>query len=154
MEMSTFDKILDDFVAYPKNNVVLEVIDVQPASGNSINEGETASFKVKVTNNGPLNLTNVKLKVVGENGATVRAAVFLPFEPFFISAELPFIGADGGSDILSLPFLQAPAREQESKTLVSVHIHDYEADLGSILENKGGPRLNAKGEYAAEVAPQ
>jgi len=152
--MSSFDEILDDFVAYPRNNVVLEFIDVDPDAGSAINEGEIVSFRVKVTNNGQLNLTNVKLKVVGENGATVRSAFFLPFEPDFVTGDLDPISADGGSTIFQQPAFQAPAREQESKTLVSVHIHDYKADLGSLLENKGGRRPEAKGEFAAEVAPQ
>ena len=57
--------------AYPAASVDLEIVDVV-VPGSVINVNEKPSFRVKVTNRGPLEMTGVTLRIKGLNGATVK----------------------------------------------------------------------------------
>ena len=148
--MSVFDQMVTDLEAYPEANVVLEVVDVS-FDEDVLNEGETAFFKVRVTNNGPLTLSDVKLLVEGRNGATVRPGLGVDFGPSFVSDELPTINGHGGSQELSLPAFLAPDDAQESKTLVKVTLDAWNANLDHILIGHSDPVELPKGTFATEV---
>ncbi len=49
---------------YPGTNVTLEIIDVG-IPGDARNTGEVGTFRVKVTNTGPLHLDGVTLRIKG-----------------------------------------------------------------------------------------
>jgi hypothetical protein len=108
-------------------------------------------FKIRVTNNGPLTLTDVKLLVEGRNGATVRPGRGVDFTPSFVSVEMPTINGHGDSQELSLPALQAPDAPQESKTLVRVTLASWNANLDHILIGHSDPVDPPKGTFATEV---
>jgi hypothetical protein len=150
--MPFFDDMTDAVEAYPETYVDLEIIDVS-IPGDVLNVEEVGFFKVRITNRGPLHLTGVTLRVSGQNGATVRAGLGMPFVSSFISAELPTVDAHGGSQELSLPAFTAPADAQDSKTLVKATLEDWDADLNHILIGHSDPHRDApKGTYAAAVA--
>jgi hypothetical protein len=70
--MSVIDDLTTAVETYPKSNVQIQIEDVE-FPGDVLNVDEEGSFKVRVTNNGPLNLTDVTVKLKGLNGAQVRA---------------------------------------------------------------------------------
>ena len=147
--MSVFDQMVTDLEAYPETSVVLEIVDVS-LDGDVLNEDEIAFFKVRVTNNGPLDLTDVTLKVDGRNGATVRPGLGADFVSDFTSSALPTIRGHGGTQELSLPAFQAPSA-QPSKTLVNVTLAAWNAKLDHILIGHSDPVDVPKGIFAAEV---
>ena len=69
--MAFFDEMTAALETYPVTEVLLEIVDVVFPE-NVLNVGEEATFKVKVTNTGPLNLTGVTLRIKGQHGATLK----------------------------------------------------------------------------------
>jgi hypothetical protein len=67
--------VIDDLVSaandYPTTSVVVEIADVT-FPGTVINGLEEGNFRVKITNNGPLEIDNLKLTISGENGVQVK----------------------------------------------------------------------------------
>ena len=73
---------------YPADSVKLEIIDVD-FPGDSLNESETGTFRVKVTNEGPLDMTNVTLQIQGENNTLVKTTgAVAPLVDHFTSPTL------------------------------------------------------------------
>jgi uncharacterized membrane protein len=56
---------------YPETNVQLSIEEVE-FPGDALNVNEEGSFRVRITNNGSLNLTDVTLKIKGLNGGLVK----------------------------------------------------------------------------------
>ena len=158
--MAFFDDMTNALQTYPVTNVTLEIFEVV-TPGSALNESEEGSFKVRVTNNGPLELIGVTLKVSGQNGTTVRnngaAAVFAP-EFVTATSQLPTIGGHGNaqSTIGSPLKFKAPLDDTNriSKTLVTVTLEAWDATLNHILIGHSDPLPNGpKGTYAAVVEP-
>ncbi|MBC7995966.1 MAG: hypothetical protein H7Z15_22285 [Rhizobacter sp.] len=155
--MAYFDDMTAALAAYPLTDVQLEIVDVT-FPGTALNTGETGSFRVKVTNTGPLNLTGVTVRVSGQNGATVaNNSVIAPFVSDFITQELPTISAHGGSQLsVGSPLkFKAPTGAQASKTLVKATLEAWDANFDHILLGHSDPlRDGPKGTYAAQVVAQ
>jgi hypothetical protein len=149
----SFNEMTTAVETYPTTNVTIEIIDVV-ITGSVLNVNETASFKAKVTNTGPLNLTGVTLRIKGMNGATVKdSGAAAPFVSEFVCAVLPTITGHGGSAITtgSSFNLKAPAGAQASKTLVKATLEAWDANMDHILLAHSDPLDTVKGTYAAEV---
>ena len=150
--MPFFDDMTTALEAYPVTDVTLEIVEVV-TPGNALNVTETVSFRVKVSNNGPLNLTNVTVRVKGQNGALVaNNGAASPFVSEFVTQALPTIGQNGAQLTVgsSLKF-KAPAGAQASKTLVKATLEGWDADLNNILNKHSNPVSNPSGTYAAAV---
>ena len=155
--MSTyFDAMTKAIEDYPVTDVDLEIIDVVAPNG-AVNAREVASFRVRVTNRGPLELTDVTLHIYGQNGATVaNNGAAAPFVSDFVTQVIPSIAAHGGEELNwagDLKF-KAPDAAQPSKTLVKATLEDWNCNLLHILNSHSDPLLVApKGTYATEVFP-
>lgn len=151
--MAFFDDMTAAVETYPVANVDLEIVEVT-TPGDALNVNEQGSFRVKVTNRGPLNLTGVTLRIHGQNGATVaNNGAIAPFVSEFVTQELPTINAHGGEQLTvggPLKF-RAPGGAQNAKTLVKATLEDWNADLNHILNNHSRPLDVPKGTYADEV---
>ena len=154
--MSIFDQMTTELAVYPVTNVQLEIVDVI-IPGNALNSLEQGSFRVKVSNTGPLVLTGVTVRVTGQNGATVaNNGAAAPFVSEFVTQALPTIGGHGDSQLTvgsSLKF-KAPAGAQASKTLVKATLEAWDANTDHIMNGHSDPLPNGpQGTYAAEVVP-
>lgn len=151
--MPFFDEMTAALAAYPMTDVKLEVVDVT-FPGSALNVNEVASFKVKVTNTGPLNLTGVTVRVTGLNGATVKGSgAAEQFNADRVSETLPTIYGHGGSQLTPFNlYFKAPAGAQVSKTLVKATLEAWDANLDHILLGHSDPLDSPKGTYAAAVA--
>lgn len=152
--MAFFDDMTTALAAYPVTDVTLEIVDVV-IPGSVLNVGEVATFRVQVTNTGPLNLTGVTLKVRGQNGATVaNNGAAAPFVSEFITQELPTINGHGGSQLtVGSPLkFKAPSGAQASKILVKATLETWDANLDHILIGHSDPLDPPKGTYAATVS--
>jgi hypothetical protein len=167
--MAFFDDMTAALATYPVTDVALEIVDVV-ISGNVLNVTEEATFKVKVTNNGPLNLTGVTLRIKGQHGATLRGPGIIftpppavprvaagsrevsPFVDEFVSGVLPTIFAHGGSQTSDSFTLKAPESAQASQTLIKATLEAWDANLDHILNGHSDPLPNApSGTFAAVV---
>lgn len=152
--MAFFDDMNAALVGYPVANVQLEIVEVD-FPDTALNANEQGSFRVRVSNTGPLNLTGVTLRIRGQNGATVaNNGALAQFESEFVTQELPAIGGHLGSQLTAGGKLRftAPAEAQDSKTLIMATLETWNADLNHILiGHSGALRVTPKGTFAAEV---
>ncbi len=155
--MAFFDDMNDALEIYPVDNVTIEIIDVT-FTGNALNVNEEGTFRVRVNNNGPLELTDVTLKVSGQNGVKVRnnGGASPPFSSEFVSGpgQIPTIpGHDGSVLHTGGPWkFKAPAGAQDSRTLIKVTLEGWNANLNHILNSHSKELPVApKGTFAAAV---
>jgi hypothetical protein len=151
---------LDDFVgavgSYPGDYVELEIVEVAVPNG-ALNENESGTFRVRVTNNGPLNMEDVTVRVKGLNGVTVaNNGAAAPYVDEFVTQPLATIYGHGPSVVTSggvLKFM-APANAQASADILKATLEGWNGDMAHILLGHSDPRPNGpKGTYAAEVFP-
>ncbi len=170
--MAFFDDMTSAVSTYPETEVTIEIIDVV-TEGNALNVNEQASFKIKVTNNGPLNLTGVTLRVKGLNGTTLKKPLVVDspgipaassksaridaqpaqFVSEFVTTALPQISGHGGSQTSAAFTLKAPASASNgtAKNLVKATLEAWDANLDHILIGHSDPLDTVKGIYSAEV---
>jgi hypothetical protein len=160
--MAFFDDMTTALETYPVANVTLEIIEVD-FPGSALNARDEGTFRVRINNNGPLELTDVALKISGQNGATVAnngaAAVFVPE---FVTQtnpvqQVPTVSGHNGSVVTtgSPMKFKAPNGEQASKTLIKVTLEGWNANLNHILNGHSDPLPVApKGTFAAAVEPR
>ncbi len=151
--MAFFDDMSAALADYPVTDVELEIVEVA-IPGAVLNEGEQGTFRVRITNRGPLNLSGVTVHVYGLNGATVaNNSVIAPFVSDFTTQELAPVKAHGGSQLtVGAPLkFKAPGGTQSLKTLVKVTLESWNADLDYILKGHSDPLGVPKGTYAAAV---
>jgi hypothetical protein len=148
---------------YPDTNVQLEIVEVVLDNGSEvINVNEEAGFRVKITNNGLLNLTDVTLKIKGLNDVLVKtgAAGDFEFEEDLITGPIEKVNGDGGSELMppvgqsKLKF-KAPSKpsdpEQGPQDLIKATLHDWNADLNRMLNAHTDPLSTVKAIFADEV---
>jgi hypothetical protein len=142
---------------YPETNVVLEIVEVE-FPYDALNVDEEGSFRVRVTNNGPLNLTDVTLKIKGLNGALVKSggAADLEYRDEFIKGTIEKVAGDGGSELttgskMNFRAPSEPSEDGESKNLIKVTLEDWNADLDRILNLHTDPLGTVKATFAAVV---
>jgi uncharacterized repeat protein (TIGR01451 family) len=132
--MAFFDDMTKALETYPETNVVIEIHDFKPVNGNALDVGEDATFQVKVTNKGPLNLTNVKLLPTGVNDALLHIDVGA-LVPTRHSNPLEIHG-NGGSRITEPFTLRAPdkpTKNGKTEELLKVTLDAWDANLDRIL---------------------
>lgn len=151
--MAFFDDMTTALRTYPVANVVLEIVEVD-IPGTVLNTAEQGTFRVRVTNSGPLNMTGVTLRIRGQNGATVAANnIPAPFVSEFVTQVLPPINGHGGSQLtIGSPLkFKAPAGGQSSKPLVKATLEAWDANLDHILLGHSDPLDPPLGTFAAAV---
>jgi hypothetical protein len=125
---------------------------------------EEGAFRVKITNNGLLNLLDVtlKIKTVGDNGALVKTGSAADFEyrDCFITGEIEKVNGDGGSELVppsgqSKFRFKAPSKDSDDEVveLFKAVLHDWNADLNRILNAHTDPLRTVNVTYANEVVP-
>jgi hypothetical protein len=83
--MGLLDDLAREFETYPRNYLTIEIVEVDPPGSNpDINEDEEVSFRIQVTNRGPLDANQVSLLVEGRNGTEVKSnGAAAPWGPAF-----------------------------------------------------------------------
>jgi hypothetical protein len=140
----------------PVDNVDLEFVDLEFA-GDVLNKNETAQFRVKVTNRGALNMTQVRLHIEAQHGAKVAdAAIIATFEDGIDSGHFGLIPANGGSVVSGdAKFrLRAPNTVQNAKTLMRVTLKEWDVNLDYLLVDNTTALDEPKANFVAAVADQ
>jgi hypothetical protein len=156
-----FDDMMVALEAYPETYVTLEILGVDDV-GDVLDVEDEGTFEVKLTNNGPLNLTGVTVRIDGKNGAKVKDNnILAEFKSDFVwnnqGRELPTINGDGGELVVPMsvgPFgFKAPAEpSQDEKVLVKATLQAWDGDLSRIMINHSNPHRDVPaGTYSAKV---
>jgi hypothetical protein len=170
--MGFFDDMTAAVASYPVDDVLIQIVEFT-FPDDVLNVGELATFKVKVTNTGPLNLTNVTVRVKGQHGAQLKnpgiildgntiprpaaraaaqAIVVSQFVDELVSKELPTIGGHGGTATSEVFTLKAPDLPQASQTLVKATLEQWDGDLAHSLIGHSDPLPDApKGTFSTAV---
>lgn len=151
--MGFFDDMTKAVETYPVADVELEIVDVT-FPGVALNVNEVASFRVKVTNTGPLVLTDVTLRIKAQNGATVaNNGAAAPFVAEFVTQPLPTISAHGGSQLtVGSPLkFKAPAQAQSARNLVKATLEVWNCRLDHILDAHSDPLDPPSAVHAEQV---
>jgi hypothetical protein len=150
--MAFFDDMTQALETYPQTNVDIEIIDFKPANGKALNVDEVATFAVKVTNRGPLNLTNVRLLLKALNAKLIGVAG-QPVDSKH-SATLAEIHGNGGAKITETFSLKAPSKptkQGKTEDLVKVTLDAWDANLDRILIDHSNALDSPSAVKAAEV---
>lgn len=151
--------ILDDLNAavrdYCKNSVTLSVIcnlttDCVSGTQNAVNVNEVWRFKVRVSNNGLLNLTGLNFHIIGQtyihNSQTKQVLVSTGstgpiWATGFIAAASLSVNS-GGTQDSAYYYFKTPSGDSDSAevpvALIKVHIAAFDANLDQILKNNTG----------------
>jgi hypothetical protein len=155
----TFTDFSNAIAGYPALSVVLTIdppVQKSGGGGTSVNVNEVWGFKVKIKNTGNLNMTNVKLRIAGQNNATVSAKFpsLIPF-PTEIVESVADINAGHTVTTQEYYFL-APSTDSGGNKidLVRVTIDDWDADLSYMLTNLPAQSDPPDATYKAKVLPQ
>jgi hypothetical protein len=170
----SFDEFTTAVATYPETNVAIDIIDVAFASGNALNVSEEATFKVQITNNGPLDLTDVTVRVKGLNGAKLRgslssnpnpnpnpptiaspARAVAPLVDELVSATIALVGGHGGTKITEAFTFKAPSNDSNgsAKNLVKASLEGWNGSLNHILIGHSDPLESVNHIYGTVVSP-
>jgi uncharacterized repeat protein (TIGR01451 family) len=151
---TVLDDIADALVGYPANYVTLEIVDLA-LDGDIVNTGEEGSFRVKVTNNGPLTMKDVRLKAVGKRGTEVKSgSAGQQFADFVLSSNtIETLAGHGGFDDNSAFFIfEAPnGTRPEGTTLVEVTVEEWNALWDHTLNSHSRPSASPKVTFQSSV---
>jgi hypothetical protein len=161
--MAFFDDMSNALDTYPATNIVIKIIDVTlPPTGtvpnNVLNVGEQATFKVKVTNTGPLTLTGLKVHLKGLSGATLLSPIQVFGKPpifigEFVTGAFPDIGGDGDSKTIGPFTFKAPTADSKDKPedLLKATLDAWDAKLDPMLTGHSNKDDAVNDIYSREV---
>ncbi|MGW8321564.1 MAG: hypothetical protein ACWGSD_08435 [Thermodesulfobacteriota bacterium] len=168
--------ILQDLKAelanYPVAHIKLSVTDFKEP-GTVINRGEICEFRMKVTNTGELDLTNVVLHVhpvstlvyltqktmgtilgpgypINPIGSGIAASFPIDFSGGTQVVHVGTVLASGGTAESNTIYLQANNETSET-TLFHSHLWGWDASLGHIMKDHTDPNWSCKVEYKRPI---
>jgi hypothetical protein len=158
------DTFFNDFLAamhdYPEQYVTLEIVEVD-FPNDALNTSEEGSFRVRLTNNGLLDMTDVSLKVRGLAGTLVKtggAADFDYRQELTIDMDSDTIVGGGGVSLTQGSKLRfkAPASAKPAGTqLFKATISSWNGTLVRLLNGHSHAEdLAPAGTYSNQVVVQ
>ncbi|MCH8863104.1 MAG: hypothetical protein IID51_11405 [Proteobacteria bacterium] len=156
--MGMIDDLLTAINEYPREDVAISVTNFKEPGGH-INVGETCSFKVKIENNGQLDMKDVRLHLEGTRYARVTATNIFGF-PFGFSGS----AITGGQNINShsnktfgtfhmRADAATPNEGTENRDLFKIHISSFDADLDHVLRDHSHHAGNPEAAYNRHIHP-
>jgi hypothetical protein len=158
-QMTVLTDIANAMNSYPLDETAIEILEPVLESGTAgvINVNEVWKFKVKVTNNGHLNMTDVILHVNGTNGTTISKKPTTGFTEKTIKADPLTVNGGGGSSTTGYLYFTAPSTQKPADTpLLESHIFDFNANFDHFFTNHTPDEDHAtvsypSGTYKAQV---
>lgn len=151
--------VLDDLVeavnTYPKTYLTVEIFAVNPPGG-AVNVGEDITFRVRVRNDGPLNVNDLTVLIEALDGANgVKLHGGTQFVPSITSEVFPQLRGHQADDEWIEPpdghFHFEAGGLSTLADLVKVSINDHNLDWDHLLLGHSDPRPNANDIYSDEV---
>jgi hypothetical protein len=145
---------------YPEQFVVLEIVEVD-VPGNVLNTAEEGTFRVRLTNNGLLDMTEVTLKVRGLAGTLVKTGGAADFDyrnELTIGMDSETIVGQGGVSLTAGSKLKfkAPAGTKPAGTqLFKATIAEWNGSLVRLLNGHSHAEdVAPTGVYSSQVVGQ
>jgi hypothetical protein len=142
--MSILNELAKAIRDYPDEGCELEIVGYDIVAGpgglppgSKLNVGDEFEFRVKVSNKGPLKMTDVKVKVIGSAYADVGLDDATTFSSTALSSAYDIAP---GRDFTTGPF-RAKTKLQTagmSFPIVGAQIAEWDAKLSNLLENASG----------------
>lgn len=156
--MTAIDDLVSAANDYPTASVLVEISDVT-FPGTVINSLEEGHFRVKVTNNGALEIDNLRLTISGENGIQVKgnsiAATYGQTLGLHMVEPVPphsTVYTNSGPDF---GFKAPPASwTGTDKVLIKATLDEFDVNLSSMLSDLSGPSPALKWTYTGIVNPK
>jgi uncharacterized repeat protein (TIGR01451 family) len=157
--MAFFDDMGSAVRTYPDDNVTLEFIDIATSSGSPrLDFGETATFKVLITNRGVLDMNNVSIRLLAENGFTLQrpagvlqqsGRIAETWIDELVSSSIEAIPANGGTATtetmtLKAPGVGVPPTPWSNEALVVASLHGWDAGFDHLLNAKSVARAGVR----------
>jgi hypothetical protein len=137
--------LVEAVATYPQTYLTVQIHDVEADGGSAINEGDDVTFRVRVHNAGPLDVTELTLLIEARAGATgVKLHGGTAFSPTLTSAVFPLVpGHQGHGQFVGTPddhyHLKAGAAGDDEIELVRASVSDWNANLNHILTGHSDP---------------
>jgi len=142
--MSVLQDLANEISGYAKKNITIEIINFQPYAqyGGEWDEGDVGSCQIKISNNGNLDVKNLRLHANRLGGyGKIRWVAFLGWgstgwEVHLDIAPVLFGTIPAGESRLALGYLGFRADHHTSeqvKDLFEVHVAEYDVSLDSLL---------------------
>jgi len=149
--MSLIDDLRNAVDAYETDQCATEIVDfaITGNGGSILNVGETFQFKVKVTNQGPLDMKNVRLRANG----TSFADVALSTGSFGSSALSSSFNLDAHQNHTTGLFRgKCKASTSGAKDIATARVDSWDASLDHILIDHTGAGA-AEGKLNKNISP-
>ena len=157
--MGVLADLKNEIESYPRDFLDLDIVDVDPAVGTAINRNEEISFRVRVTNRGPLHVRGLSLVVTGLNGTLVKSnGALAQFGSSFTTSvgyldDVTAHQGDGPVTSGGGPFVfKATSSSSDVRDLVRVQVGEWDTDLDHILLGHSDPDSQASATYSDVVA--
>ena len=150
---TVLEDLVDACVNYAVNHLNIEIFDVDPIDGNAINRGEEVIMQVRVSNGGPLHVTDLTVLIEGLNGTQVKKHGDASFTHSVTSSVFDTVPAHQASSFVVAPedyHFQVGGPAGGEKDLVRVSIKDHNVDLLHPTEGHTDPAPAANAVYRAE----
>ena len=151
--MGMIDDLLSAIDDYPEESVEISIVDFREP-GTHINVNETCSFRVRVENNGPLDLDDLILHIES-SGFTRVGRTPLAFSDVISSGRRD---VDAHSSVTyGTFFMRADSatgnQGQLEEDLISVHISGFNASLQHILRDHSHHSGDPEASYNRHIHP-
>lgn len=138
--MGVINDLLKDLRDYPDNSVNISIVNFTKPGG-VFEKNEVCTFKVRIKNNGYLDMMNVSLHIHNKPGYTLVSQSDFLGNPFGFSSRLttatiPYMPA-GNIQYTRTIYCQAIEKTEKPEVLFRVHLNEWDAGLNSLLRMPG-----------------
>lgn len=150
--MPVIQDLVSELATYPDEQVRLQIIDFQEP-GSVINPGEICTFRVRVNNNGHLNMQNVSLHINGTSGITQISQTDILGTPINFSGGITTspLSINAHSSVTTRTFYMKALRATASTRLIEIHLADWDASLDHLLRMHAGHDFGANTELVRVI---
>lgn len=152
--MSVLDDLETAVKRYPRDHLSIRVVHIE-YDGQAINVGDDVTFRVEVSNAGPLHVRDLTVKLTGLAGTLVKGngavalwadEVVIPIGDVYAHQPQEW----QGSERLHLKATAATSAETE---LARITVEDWDADADHVWNALSGADRRAQASFAAVVEP-
>jgi len=157
--MSVLSNLAEEISGYAKDYIKLEIINFDPSAqyGDNWEVGESGSFQVKITNNGNLDIKNLRLRVNrrGDFGLVRHWSPIGPSHPQWdVSMSVIVFGVLSAGQTRNWGYFGFKAQKDTggiAKDVVEVHVAEYDVSLDSLLYDKTNEEWSTSVTHAEKI---
>lgn len=150
--MSVLDDLIQALRDYPDKYVKLSVVDFEEP-GTVINAGEICTFRIRVANNGYLDMNNVYLHLNSASGITQLSQTDIFGTPvnFMNHLQTAHMNLPSRTAATTRTLYMKALKATTKKQLFEAHLGEWDAGLGSLLRVYAGHDWGASIKFSEEI---